>query len=399
MAAIRAFGRAASTIVSELRTPRDRSRVRIGVDIRPFYEPLTGVGWYLFHLLEEAAKFDDVEFVCFGEALAGPEQPRLHVPLPAGRVVAFPLRDDESLDVRILRLLFPALVRATRCDVIFGANYFLPRALDAVAKKRVITVHDLTFRRFPALLQAETLANLEKKMLREVTKADRILCVSTATRDDLLHYYEADPARIETVLSGLTPLPMRSEPVPGLTARPYILFVSTIEPRKDLPTLIEAFERAIDDESFDGDLVVVGRVGWKSEATVEKMKRSRHSNRIHHLDYLSRAQLATVYARASIFVLPSIYEGFGFPLLEAMSFGVPSIAARSSSLPEVGGNAALYFPVGDSAVLAHLIGLVAVDEELRSSLAHRGRERAASLTWLAAARRSVDAIKRVARSA
>lgn len=397
--AARAIARASSTILRELRLPRDHRKVRIGVDVRPFYEPLTGVGWYLFHLLEEAATFDDIEIVCFGEAVSNPADDRLHVRIPGGRLVAFEIAPGENIHARLLGMLFPALIRATRCDVMFGANYFLPRPLDAVASRRVVTVHDLTYRRFPDLLQTETLRNLEQRMLREVTRADRILCVSTATREDLLHYYQADPARVETVLSGLTPLPLRAEPVAELTARPYILFVSTIEPRKDLPTLIEAFERTIDDENFDGDLVVVGKVGWKSDATVERMKRSRHAGRIHHLDYLSRAQLATVYARASMFVLPSIYEGFGFPLLEAMSFGVPSIASRSSSLPEVGGNAALYFPVGDAAVLAHLIGLVHVDEELRMSLSQRGRERAASFTWRAAARSSVDAMKRVARSA
>jgi glycosyltransferase involved in cell wall biosynthesis len=118
-----------------------------------------------------------------------------------------------------------------------------------------------------------------------------------------------------------------------------VLFVSTVEPRKNLGVLLDAFERLRDSGEYDGSLVVVGKIGWKSEAIARRLR----GPRIVHLDYLRASQLATVYRQAEVFVFPSIYEGFGFPLLEAMAQGVPSIAARSSSLPEVGGDAALYF--------------------------------------------------------
>jgi len=389
-----------STIFREMTSPRD-SRIRVGVDIRPFYEPLTGVGWYLFHILEEFSKHPDLELFYFGESMLGLPEPRLHASLPAGgHVVGFNLQSTElsRWSRPITAAFYPLLAKATRCDVFFGANYFLPRALDAVATRRVVTVHDLTFRRFPELLQKETLANLERKMLREVARADRIVCVSEATRSELLHFYEIDPLRAVTVLSGHAALPIRRDPVP-LPQGKYILFVSTIEPRKDLDTLLEAFDAVAEDGTYSGSLVVVGKIGWKAEQTVAKMKSMRHSARIHHLDYLSRSQLATVYSQADLFVLPSIYEGFGFPILEAMSFGVPTIATRSSSLPEVGGAAALYFPVGDATVLAHLIGLISHDEELRHALSARGRDRAASFSWTRAAVQTAAVLRAVARSA
>lgn len=390
----------AQTLGREIRRS-PHGRIRIGIDIRPFYEPLTGVGWYLFHLLEELGKHPDLELLLFGQPMIGASQPALHVALPEGsRLVGFDVSEIElsRWSRPVATAAFPLLARATRCELFFGANYFLPRPLDMIAKKRVVTVHDLTYRRMPHLLQDETLTNLQQAMQREVARADRIICVSEATRSDLLQFYDMAATRAVAIPSGLTPLPARREPVP-LPNQQYILFVSTIEPRKDLGTLLDAFERVASDGTWDGDLVVVGKIGWKSEDVIAKMKSMKHASRVHHLDYLSRPQLATVYSNASMFVLPSIYEGFGFTMLEAMSFGVPTIASRASSLPEVGGAAALYFPVGESAVLAHLIGLLTHDEELRHALSKRGRERAAAFTWTRAAVQTAAVFRSVARSA
>jgi glycosyltransferase involved in cell wall biosynthesis len=249
------------------------------------------------------------------------------------------------------------------CDVFFGANYFLPRLHSAVARKRVITIHDLTYKRFPELLQKETLQNLEMQMAREIALADAIVCVSESTRRDLLRYYQVDPVRAVAIHSGLG-APATAEPIEGLPPR-YILFVSTIEPRKDLTTLLDAYERLRDRGEYTGSLVVVGKVGWKSEALLPRLR----APGVVHLDYLRAAQLATVYQKAEVFVFPSIYEGFGFPLLEAMKHGVPSIAANSSSLPEVGGEAALYFEPRDVEGLAGQIRRVVSDAALREELA------------------------------
>ena len=366
-------------------------RLRIGVDIRPFYEPLTGVGWYLYFLLHEFAKHEDVELYLFGDARVTDEGPRLHVDVPANaRVCAFDLRDlPQSRLARPLTAgAYVAWIGLADCDVFFGANYFLPRLHSAMARRRVVTVHDLTYKRFPELLQKETLDNLEAQMAREVTIADAIICVSESTRRDLLDSYELDPARAIAIHSGLA-APPPAEPVEGLPSR-YILFVSTIEPRKDLGTLIDAFEASRD--AYDGSLVVVGKVGWKSESIVPRLRRPG----ILHLDYLKPSQLATVYRNAEVFVFPSIYEGFGFPLLEAMAHGVPTIAARSSSLPEIGGDATLYFPPRDAAALEAQLRRVLGDAALREDLVARGRARAAEFRWETAAEKTLAVLRSAA---
>ncbi|HKS25900.1 MAG TPA: glycosyltransferase family 1 protein [Thermoanaerobaculia bacterium] len=384
------LGHAASEALRRLRDAalRRERPLRIGVDIRPFYEPLTGVGWYLYHLLHEIAKHDGVELWLFGDARVTDEGPRLHADVPSNAHLCwFDLRGYPKS--RLLRPLTAAAyvvwMKLVNPDVMFGANYFLPRLLGAIARRRVITIHDLTYKRFPELLQKETLQNLEHHMKREIAHADAVICVSESTRRDVLQFYEADPRRIVAIRSGLT---VHAETTPVDLPKRYILFVSTIEPRKNLPVLLDAFQQI----DYDGALVVVGKVGWKAESIAPRLR----ERNVIHLDYLDPARLAYVYEHAELFVFPSIYEGFGFPLGEAMAHGVPAIAARSSSLPEIGGNAALYFAPHDTRELAQLMQRVLGDPALREELVARGRKRAAELRWETAASRTLEVLRQAA---
>jgi glycosyltransferase involved in cell wall biosynthesis len=384
---------AADRIRRSVRRAASRERrLRVGVDIRPFYEPLTGVGWYLYFLLHEFAKRDDVELVLFGDARVTDEGPVLHADLPANaEMLVFDLRGQPKS--RLARPLtaaaYVAWMDLAGVDVVFGANYFLPRLHSAIARRRVITIHDLTYKRFPELLQKETLDNLDRQMKREIAQADAIVCVSESTRRDLLHFYDVDPSRAFAILSGIA-APRVYAPIEGLPPR-YILFVSTIEPRKNLGVLLDAYER-VRVTHPDVALVVVGKVGWKSQSLVPRLRRPG----IVHLDYVDAARLATVYRNATAFVMPSIYEGFGFPLLEAMTHGVPSIAARSSSLPEIGGDAALYFEPHDARALEAQLTRVLEDDALRADLATRGRAQAAKFSWARAAEKTLAVLRRAA---
>lgn len=390
-ALVRRFRRALSS-------PPNRP-LRVGVDIRPFYEPLTGVGWYLWHILDELGRRDDVELVLFGDPRVMDDGPKLNASIPAGaRLGVFDLRGVPAsrFSRPITAVAYVGLIWLEGCDLIFGANYFLPRLMGAVASRRVVTIHDLTYRRHPELLQRETLDNLEREMAREIARADAIVCVSETTRRDLLEFYSVDPSRAHAILSGATPpLPLTSDDRGDLPAR-YILFVSTVEPRKDLDTLIDAFEQLKDRGHYPGDLVVVGRVGWKAEATVRRMRESRWRGSIRHLDYVTRESLATIYRNAEAFVMPSLYEGFGLPVLEAMGHGVPVIASRSSSLPEVGGDAALYFEPRNAPELAAAILSISSSPETRARLAEAGRARVAQFRWDEAAEKTLDVFRRAA---
>lgn len=394
---LRALARIAATLARALASRRNRTRTRIGVDIRPYYEPLTGVGWYLFFLLEELSTFEDLDLVFFGDAILEDASPPLHATLPpGGDIVAFDLRGlpISRIARTTARAAYPALVWLQRCDVFFAANYFLPRGLSAVATSRVSTVHDLTWKRFPELLQKETLENLEREMTRELTRARAIVCVSEATRRDLLELYPVEPRKAFAVLSGPPPSRPSAELRLDLPSE-YVLFVSTIEPRKNLDVLIDAFER-IKDAGWNGELVVAGKTGWKAEKTVERLTTSRWSSSIRRLDYVDRDQLPWLYRKARVFVLPSRYEGFGFPVLEAMEEGTPVIAARNSSLPEVGGDAALYFAPDDAGELAALLARVLGDEKLRAEMIARGSQNLSRFSWRRAAGETAAVLRRAA---
>ncbi len=376
------------------RATRSESRLRLGVDIRPFYEPLTGIGWYLYHLLHEIAKRDDVELFLFGDARVTDIGPQLHAAVPAkAHMCWFDLRGRGKIS-RAQRAITAAAyvlwMSLIDCDVMFAPNYFLPRLLGAIARRRVITIHDLTYKRFPDLLQKETLHSLEAHMPREIAASDAIICVSESTREDLLEYYQVDPRRVFAIHSGVSiaaegggaPLPLPDR---------YLLFVSTIEPRKNLGVLLDAFENLKRTCKYDGSLVVVGRIGWKSDEFLPRL----NGRDVHHLDYLVAEELHAVYRQADIFVFPSIYEGFGFPLLEAMAHGVPSIAARSSSLPEVAGAGALYFDPFNARELESAITRLVEDPSLRDALVARGRARVAQFNWQTTAERTFEVFQRV----
>jgi glycosyltransferase involved in cell wall biosynthesis len=374
---------------------RSERTLRIGVDIRPFYEPLTGIGWYLYHLLHELAKNEDVELYLFGDARVTDFGPTLHADIPPNaRLCWFDLRGQGIISGRsraITAAAYVAWMKLIDVDVMFGANYFLPRLLAAVARRRVVTIHDLTYKRFPELLQKETLINLENHMQRELAHADAAICVSESTRQDLLAFYDIDPSRAVTILSGLSISDTR-HPTPDTLPSNYILFVSTIEPRKNLEVLLDAFARLRARGAYDGALVVVGRVGWKSESIIPRLR----APGVHHLDYVPPPQLASIYRNAELFVFPSIYEGFGFPLLEAMAYGIPSIAAQSSSLPEIGGDAALYFSPRDSRELETQMERALTDAALRAQLSAAGVARAAKFRWDVAAEQTLAVLRRSA---
>jgi glycosyltransferase involved in cell wall biosynthesis len=375
-------------------TRRER-KLRIGIDIRPFYEPLTGIGWYLYHLLHELAKHEDVELYLFGDARVTDFGPTLHADIPGNAHLCwFDLRGQGIISGRsraITAAAYVAWMKLIDVDVMFGANYFLPRLLGAVARRRVVTIHDLTYKRFPELLQKETLINLEHHMQRELAHADAAICVSESTRQDLLAFYDIDPSRAVTILSGLSISDTR-HPTPDTLPKNYILFVSTIEPRKNLDVLLDAFSRLRARGAYGGALVVVGRVGWKSESLIPRLR----APGVHHLDYVPPPQLASIYRNAELFVFPSIYEGFGFPLLEAMAYGIPSIAARSSSLPEIGGDAALYFSPRNVVELESQMERVLTDAALRAQLSAAGIARAAQFRWDVAAEQTLAVLRRSA---
>jgi glycosyltransferase involved in cell wall biosynthesis len=270
----------------------------------------------------------------------------------------------------------------------------------------VVTIHDLAFKIFPQYFPAKDLVKLNRLSDLSIKNATRIIAVSQATKKDILKFYpQITENKISVVHHGFD-VQLFSQKISQqeseellknykLKAKSYILYVGAIQPRKNLEVLIEAFEKVkIKSASRRTELklVIAGAPAWQYEATLEKIAQSKFKKDIIVTGTVPFADLAVLYQNAAVFVFPSLYEGFGIPVLEAMASGVPVIVANNSSLPEVAGEAALYFDTTDAAALAACLERVMLDETLRSALIEKGRQRAAEFSWQKCARQTLDII-------
>lgn len=275
-------------------------------------------------------------------------------------------------------------------DALFVPAHVLPIVCRPPA---VVTVHDVGFRLVPEAHPWSRRAYLEWSTRRHVRIAARLVADSRATADDLVRHFGARPERIIVAPLGVEPVPEMPDQaaIAGLRARlglpdgaRYVLHVGTHQPRKNLPRLIDAVARLSADRP-DLHLVLAGAPGWGGEDLRAVAERAGIAARLHLPGYAARADLAALYGGAAVVVVPSLYEGFGLPALEAMAHGAPLALASASSLPEVGGDAALYFPPSDVPAMAAAIGRLLDDAELAATLAANGRRRAAVFTWDATA--------------
>jgi glycosyltransferase involved in cell wall biosynthesis len=280
----------------------------------------------------------------------------------------------------------------SRVDVVHN-TFYLPHGLAGYpGAKRVVTIHDMIPERLPQTRRRLDFITMKH---RYVMKADHIVCVSEATRKDLLQIYPDITAPVSVIHHGVDPRFSPDAPrVPHLPLD-YVLFVGNRGQYKDAKTLIEAFAR-IHGRFPDLELAFVGG-GKFSSSERAQFKEWGIEDRVHQYA-LTDVQMRGAYAHATAFVFPSQLEGFGMPALEAMASGTPTILANTSSLPEVGGEAAVYFSKGSIAELADALQSVLDDVNVRVDLHHRGIARARDFTWRAAARMHADVYRNVKRT-
>ena len=351
----------------------------IALDATLWDEPTTGIGLYT-RCLYEALLRRGIELHRLGARRSGELPRRL-----ASRT-AYLLAELPSALARSPARLFHGL-----------SNFNLP--LTRVPGKRmVLTVHDLIPDLFPETVSTGFRWQFRLWLFRSLQVADRIICVSATTRDDLLRRFEVDPERVSVVHNGVDHVD-RVAPVDrtglawleslGLPER-YVLYAGSLDARKNVTLVLDAFVRLWRDGKRT-TLVLAGQ-NWFGSGPVEKrvaLLRAEGLD-VRPLGYLAEPLFYEVMRRASVFAFPSRYEGFGLPPLEAMRLGVPSIVANTGSLPEVCGDAALYVSPDDADALARTIWRVLGREEERQQLSAKGRAHASVFTWDRAAYQTVD---------
>ncbi|MFH1970114.1 MAG: glycosyltransferase family 1 protein [Verrucomicrobiota bacterium] len=286
---------------------------------------------------------------------------------------------------------------AGRADVYHFPNFIIPPLNSG---RTVVTVHDVSFLRYPAMAEAKNLAYLKARIADTVRRADAVITDSRFSAGEIIELLRADPAKVFSIPLGAAdhvrpPDPeavVRLRRERGLT-RPYLLTVGTLEPRKNTAFLASVFEAMT---AFDGDLVIAGMRGWKYEPILERLRASPRARAIRYLEYVGDNELPALYAGAELFLFPSLYEGFGFPPLEAMLCGVPVLASTAGSLPEVLGNGARLIAEFDAERWAGEALRLLADITVRHKMIEKGRDWAQRYTWRETARQTWAIYRKVA---
>jgi glycosyltransferase involved in cell wall biosynthesis len=372
--------------------------MKICLDIQPAIGPGAGVGRYArslaTHLPRLAGASDSLTYFYFDFKRQG--QPFQE---PGARFRRCRLLPGALVQKAWARLGWPPYdAFAGRHDLYHFPNFFLPPLRRG---KAVVTIHDVSFLRFPSFAEDRNRRYLERTVPRTVARADAILTISRFSASEITALLGVDPARVHAVPLAVAPHMQPATPAEigslrhklGLE-RPYLLSVGTLEPRKNIPFLVEVFERLAG--GYDGDLVLAGAAGWKVEPILERIRRSPVASRIRRLHFVADADLPALYSGADQFLCASHYEGFGFPPLEAMACGTPVVSSPGGSLREVLGEAALLLEPQDSALWRDRIAERLADPAGRPALAAAGIARAALYSWPETARLTWDVYRKTA---
>jgi glycosyltransferase involved in cell wall biosynthesis len=371
---------------------------RIGFDVTAALAQGGGIGRYTRELIHALVAVDSAHQYRLFSARP-PLAPPVSNALPvAPHVVHRPAPVEEQWLYRLwyrLRLPIPVQTVTGPLDLFHSPDFVLPPVSGGIPT--LLTVHDLSFVHFPDTFPAQLVAYLNRVVPWSVDRATHVLADSAATRDDLQREWAVPAEKITVLTSGVNP---RFHPVAdphalsavraryGVSSAPFFLAVGTVQPRKNYPMLVRAFRGVAD--HLPHQLVIAGGRGWLVEGLLAEIEQQGLSDRVQLIGFVDDADLPALYSAATAFLFPSLYEGFGLPLLEAMACGAPVISSDASCLPEIvaapGGDAGLLVDPANEAGWTTAMVHVAGDETLRADLVRRGMDRAAAYSWDATAR-------------
>ncbi len=371
---------------------------RFGRDPKTGLPRRVGSGEYCFELLVNLNKIDKKnQYIIF---------------LPKAPTVDLPNSSDnwhyKVIGPRRFWTLFALsiefLFRRSRVDIFFSPAHYLPIFLPV---KSAVSVLDISYIHFPKLFKKKDLYQLKNWTAYSVKKASKVLTISHASKGDIIKTYGLPESKVVVAYPGIREISNLKSQISNMDKikkkygieGDYILFVGTLQPRKNIVRLIQAFAELKTQNSKiknkDIELIIVGKKGWLYEEILEAPKKFGIEDRVKFLDFVSDEDLPYFYKNAVCFVLPSLYEGFGLPVLEAMKYGCPVIASNVSSLPEAGVDAALYINPLDVGDIAKNLELIIRSSELRKKLIEKGYHQVKKFSWEKTARETLKVLERV----
>lgn len=391
-------GSDASTRNGELATNRIEG-MRIGINGVAMLSPLTGIGQYTFNLARELQLMQLMPWLFYGanwrQAIRATALPGMHAAKNLfKKIIPYPYAAQRFL----MQRNFSSGAHRHRIQL-YHEPSFMPYRFDGPT---VATVHDLSWLRYPETQPAARVRELNRRMPAAMQNAAHILVDSEYVRQEVIAHFGLPEDRISVALLGVAaefkPLAARLRaPILdayGLQYGRYILAVSTLEPRKNLLSLIAAFARLPANMRRGYPLVIAGMRGWGDSLRSDSLRQLISRGEVRLTGYVPQGDLPGLYSGARMFVYPSLYEGFGLPPLEAMACGVPVIVSNRASLPEVVGSAGvLTEPLDDAGIAQHMQSLIE-DDALHRRLSEAGRKRAETFTWRRCAEETMTAYRR-----
>jgi glycosyltransferase involved in cell wall biosynthesis len=368
--------------------------MRIGIDARLMYYSPGGIAEYTKRLVQALARLEgDEEFVIL-HSRKDARQDLVDAPRFRRKKLWTPSHH------RLESWTLPLELRRLGLDILHSPDFIPPTSHTF---RSVITVHDLAFLLYPHFLTEES-ARYYGQIDQAVRRADHIIAVSESTKQDTMQLLGVPERKISVIYEAANPIFRqleRQEARRRLSEQfdlpeHFVLFVSTIEPRKNITSLLQAFYQLIDDYKLPHKLVLAGRKGWLFDDVFATISRLKIEDSCIFLGRVPVEQLLYLYNVADVLVHPAFYEGFGLPPLEAMACGTPVVVSNVSSLPEVVGDAGMLADPNDVEELEVAIYRVLTDADLRADLIERGLKRAALFSWERAARETLEVYREIA---
>ena len=381
----------------------------VGIQVNALWEPLTGIGWYVYRLLDQLSQEPNLRLRLYGPSMFIHDQddpPVVTLPSgPAIEWVAYRMPPTLSLTphwmARLLRLVEPRLIAADRNMVLFAPNYIAPRHFAHSRAPLVAAVHDLTVRKLPWTMLEVTRRALETDLDRTMTRARAIVTLSDTVRSEILEDPRIDPGSVHTIylsshLERAAERP-RAELPDGVPAR-FLLHVGTVEPRKNVSVLLEAWRLLQQHSGEVPPLVLCGHGGWGQDDLHRQMADAAEQGWLHHVGYVPDPVLRCLYDTADAVVCPSMYEGFGLPLVEAMTAGTPLVCSDIPVFREVAQDAAIYAPPDDPDAWATQIRTLLDSPGLSQRLRDSGRTRVTTFSWQRTAAQTLEVWRQASRT-
>lgn len=351
-----------------------KGSLKIGVDARPLSHPTTGIGRYTERILSHLVAMGHQWFLYSDREIFPGAYIQSNVSLRTGTIRC------NNLSSLYSQYQFPLWARQDQIDIFWSPRHHLPLLLPRHIGK-VVSIYDLVWDRYPETMTWQGRLLEALLMPRSVAIADRIVSCSQATAADIQQRFAVDDNRIAVVLgAGLLHGSEKLVADKSVQETPYFLFVGTFEPRKNLPRLLQAYARYVSLSDRPIALKLVGAAGWEKvdlNALIDELKLS---SQVEILGRVSDGALAGLYQQAYALLMPSLYEGFGLPLVEAMHYGVPVLTSNTSSMPEVAGAAGIFVdPNSEHSIYQGLCQIA--DGQCRDRLGAIAKQRAGHYDW------------------